>query len=31
MTRSFPAIPDFRMGDVLDLVESRQDIARFAA
>jgi spore coat polysaccharide biosynthesis protein SpsF len=23
--------PDFRMGDVLDLVESRQDIARFAA
>ena len=26
-----PADPDFGMGDVLDLVESHQDIARFAA
>ena len=26
-----PVDPDFRMGDVLDLVESHQDIARFAA
>ena len=26
-----PVDPEFRMGDVLDLVESRQDIARFAA
>jgi spore coat polysaccharide biosynthesis protein SpsF len=26
-----PVDPDFRMSDVLDLVESRQDIARFAA
>lgn len=27
----YPSDPDFRMGDVLDLVENRQDIARFAA
>jgi spore coat polysaccharide biosynthesis protein SpsF len=26
-----PVDPEFRMGDVLDLVESRQDIGRFAA
>ena len=27
----YPVDPDFRMGDVLDLVESHQDIGRFAA
>lgn len=27
----YPGDPDFRMGDVLDLLENRQDIARFAA